>query len=189
MDPLRLDGEAERWRDLMRRYQQDDIGAFEELYSCTLPMFRDYLGALARDRARATDLAQESYLQLHRSRHTYDLSQPLRPWLLAIARHVWLMDRRRRARRLAREVVGLSPVPDLPVPSEIEGLIVRDTLASMLARLCPEGREAIVLHHIHGHTFREVAHMVKVTEAGARIRSSRALNALRIVANEREQRH
>jgi hypothetical protein len=31
---------------------------------------------------------------MHRARHTYDSSYPLMPWAMAIARHVWLMDRR-----------------------------------------------------------------------------------------------
>ena len=189
MDPSPPPGDAERWCDLMKRYQQGDLEAFEELYGCTLPMIRGYLGALTRDRARTADLAQESYLQVHRSRHTYDPSQPLRPWLLGIARHVWLTDRRRRGRRLAREVAGLDPLPDLPVPPEaVLGLVVRDALMQALALLPPDRREAIVLHHLYGLSFHEVGRVVGVSEGGARIRASRALAELRAMLGERGPR-
>ena len=36
---------------------------------------------------------------MHRARHTFDASFPLMPWAMAIARHVWLMDRRTLSRR------------------------------------------------------------------------------------------
>ncbi|HEX6738196.1 MAG TPA: RNA polymerase sigma factor [Vicinamibacteria bacterium] len=168
----------------MRRYQAGDIAAFEQLYGETLPMVRGYLGALTRDRVRTADLAQEAYLQIHRSRHTYDPALPLRPWVLAIARHVWLTERRGRGRRQAREVSGLDPLPDLAVPPEMEALAVRDTLLRALARLPADRREALVLHHVHGLSFREVGLVVGVSEGGARIRASRGMAELRALLAE-----
>ena len=35
----------------------------------------------------AEDLAQETLLSLHNKRHTYDLDQPLGPWISAVARY------------------------------------------------------------------------------------------------------
>jgi RNA polymerase sigma-70 factor (ECF subfamily) len=163
----------------MTRYQRGDIEAFEELYGRTLAMFRGYLGALTRDRSRTADLVQESYLQVHRSRHTYDPTQPVRPWMLAIARHVWLTDNRWRRRRLSREMVGLESLPEVPVPAEVEGLAARDVLMRALALLPADRREALVLHHVYGLSFREIGHVVGVSEGGARIRASRAMAELR----------
>jgi RNA polymerase sigma-70 factor (ECF subfamily) len=164
---------------LMVRYQQGEMAAFEELYGHTLPMIRGYLGALTRDASRTADLAQECYLQIHRSRHTYDPSLPVRPWMLGIARHVRLTHQRRRWRQLSREVDGLESLPDLPVPAEMEGLADRDALARALARLPADRREALVLHHVYGLSFREIARMVGVSEVAARIRASRGMTELR----------
>lgn len=169
----------EALRALMTRYQQGDIEAFEDLYGQTLPMMRGYLGALARDRARMADLVQEAYLQVHRSRHTYDPAQPIRPWLIGIARHVWLTDRRWRGRRLSKEVTGLEALPELPTPSGLDGLVARDALARALAALPEDRREALVLHHLYGLSFREIGSVVGVSEGGARIRASRAMAELR----------
>jgi RNA polymerase sigma-70 factor (ECF subfamily) len=163
----------------MVRYQQGEMAAFEELYRRTVPMIRGYLWAMTRDRARSADLTQESYLQIHRSRRTYDPRFPLKPWMLAVARHVHLMDRRKRGRRLSHEVEGLDAIPDPHVPAEMEGLADRDALERALAHLPGDWREALVLHHVHGLSFREIGRVVGVSEVGARVRASRGMARLR----------
>lgn len=178
----------EHLRALMRRYQQGDIDAFEELYGRTVGMVRGYLGALSRDRARAADLTQDAYLQLHRSRNTYDPAHPLRPWMLAIARHTWLTDLRWRKRRQSKEVGGLDGLPELPVPPEVDGFVAADVLARALARLPADRREALVLHHLYGLSFREVGGVVGVSEGGARVRASRAMGELRALLGPRGDR-
>lgn len=142
-------------------------------------MVRGYLVALTRDTPRAADLVQECYLRMHRSRHTYDPALPVKPWLLGIARHVRLTDRRRRWLLLSRETAGLDALPELPVPAEMEGWADRDALTGALAQLPADRREAIVLHHIYGLSFREIGGVVGVSEGGARIRASRGMSELR----------
>ena len=89
----------QRLRELMREYQSGRFEAFDEIYASIAPALRRYLLSQARDGAKADDLVQETFLQMHRARHTYDPSFPLMPWAMAIARHVWLMDRRTLSRR------------------------------------------------------------------------------------------
>ncbi len=91
--------EDHRLRELMREYQSGRFEAFDEIYASIAPAVRRYLLSQARDAAKADDLVQETFLQMHRARHTYDPSFPLMPWTMAIARHVWLMDRRTLSRR------------------------------------------------------------------------------------------
>src|SRR6185503_6871643 len=103
----------------MVSYQQGEMPAFDELYRRTLPMLRGYLRAFVFDQARVADLVQETYLQLHKARGTYDPRFPVRPWLLGIARHVRMQDRRALARRLAHGIVGIEALPEIPVPPEV----------------------------------------------------------------------
>ena len=83
----------------MSAYQAGSIEAFERLYVTLAPSLLGYLSSLVRDRSDAQDLLQEAFLQIHRSRHTYRPDLPVKPWVFAIARHMWLMDRRTRSRR------------------------------------------------------------------------------------------
>ena len=108
--------EDHRLRELMREYQSGRFEAFDEIYASIAPALRRYLLSQARDAAKADDLVQETFLQMHRARHTYDASYPLMPWAMAIARHVWLMDRRTLSRRpwAPDDVTAM----DLPVKAE-----------------------------------------------------------------------
>lgn len=172
-------------RSLMVRYQQGDLEAFDALYTRTLTIVRGYLSTLGRDRVRAADLAQETFLQAHRSRHTYDPRYPVTPWLLGIARHVWRMDRRTWWRRQSREVTGLDALPDVAsalvtsTPPELTRLADRETLARALALVGAERREAVLLHHVYGLSFREVGAVVGASEAAARVRACRGMADLR----------
>ena len=94
-----LDEADARLRMLMVRYQAGEADAFEQLYTMLAPSLRHYLLALARDAQRADDLLQDTFLQIHRSRRTYNPGRPVRPWAFAVARHMWLMDQRTRRRK------------------------------------------------------------------------------------------
>ena len=56
---------------LMMAYQAGSLEAFERIYTSLAAPVLGYLTALCRERAHAEDLLQESFLQVHRSRHTY----------------------------------------------------------------------------------------------------------------------
>ena len=160
---------------LMTAYQAGSLDAFERIYAALAPPVLGYLTSLSRDRSHAEDLVQESFLQVHRSRHTYRAELPLRPWVFAIARHVWLMDRGMRSRR---PVTG-SELPDLPVPAEVERLADRDTLGRALAAILPDRREALLLHHVWGFNFAEIGQLLGIRADAAKLRSSRGMGDLR----------
>jgi RNA polymerase sigma-70 factor (ECF subfamily) len=170
-------------RALMVRYQHGDAAAFDELHATMAPALRRYLISLARDAQWADDLLQETFLQLHRSRRTYNPAHPMRPWAFAVARNVFLMNRRARLRK-APPHVDLSDAPELPVPAEVERLGSDDELRRALARLPAAGAEALLLHHVWGFTFEEIGKMVGIRAGAARVRASRAMTALREMLRE-----
>jgi RNA polymerase sigma-70 factor, ECF subfamily len=171
----RLD--EERLRELMVAYQGGAYEAFEALYACLIGPVRGWLTGMTRDATRAEDLAQDTFLQIHRARHTYDRAYPVMPWVMAIARHVHLMDRRtasRRPRYVAEEYAPERAVsPD--VDRHAQGAPVRDALR----HVSPDRRGALLLHHIGGWSFREIARKLGIRETAAKLRSSRAVRQLR----------
>lgn len=166
-------------RQLMTAYQAGSLHAFERLYAGLAPALLGYLSTLCGDRAHAQDLLQEAFLQIHRSRRTYRSDLPVRPWVFTIARHVWLMDRRTRARRPKLD----QDLPDLPVPAEVEGLAERDRLRRALSALLPDRREALLLHHVWGFSFAEIGQLLGIRADAAKLRSSRAMGDLRKLLN------
>jgi RNA polymerase sigma-70 factor (ECF subfamily) len=165
--------------DAMVAYQSGRAEAFERLYAGLAPVLRRYHQSMARDGARVEDLVQETFLRIHRSRHTYSPAQPLLPWVLAIARHVFLMDRRSKDRRGRREVQPQEGMREPPDPANAERPIEVEALEQALARIPAERRETLVLHHVHGLGFREIARRLGISEGAAKVRSSRGVAGLR----------
>ena len=164
-------------RELMREYQGGRFEAFDEIYASIVPALRRYLLSHSRDAARAEDLVQETFLQLHRARHTYDPQFPLMPWAMAIARHVWLMDCRTRSRR--PWATGDVTEMELPVPAEAASLADRLEVRRALGQVAPAQRDALVQHHVLGFSFKEIAERAGIAETAAKLRSSRGMAQLR----------
>ena len=165
--------------EAMVAYQRGKLSAFEELYRHFAPKLRGYLAALTWDHALSEDLLQETFLQMHRSRRSYIPSRPVTPWAFAIARYVYLMDRRASTRRRKFEVGQLDVLPEIPVPAAMEGLATRGVLLRALGELSDERREAVLLHHVWGFSFGEIGAMLGIREGAAKLRAHRALQALR----------
>ncbi|GAB4224309.1 MAG: sigma-70 family RNA polymerase sigma factor [Acidobacteriota bacterium] len=172
-------GDESALTELMERYQGGDTRAFEELYAILAPQLGRYLRSLARDAALADDLLQETFLQLHRARQSYTPPRPVRPWAYAIARHVFLMSRRSRTRRARHETTAVVELPDAPVPPEVASLGDRDQVRRALAQVSDDHREALVLHHILGLSFREVGRVLGITEGAAKVRAHRGIVTMR----------
>ena len=166
-----------RLRELMREYQAGRFEAFDDIYASVAPALRRYLLSQVRDGAKADDLVQETFLQLHRARHTYDPGFPLMPWVMAIARHVWLMDCRTRSRRpwATEDVTEM----EWPVKADAASLADRLEVRRVLGQVAPARRDAVIQHHLLGFSFKEIAERTGIAETAAKLRSSRGIVQLR----------
>ena len=167
----------QRLRELMGEYQSGRFDAFDEIYAAMAPALRKYLLRQARDAAKADDLVQDAFLQMHRARHTYNPAYPLMPWAMAIARHVWLMDRRTLSRRpwTPDDVTEMT----LPVKPEAAALADRLEVRRALGQVAPPRRAALIQHHLLGLSFKEIADRAGIAETAAKLRSSRGMAQLR----------
>lgn len=171
---------------LMAAYQRGDLEAFETLYRQLAPGLLRYLTMVTRDRGRAEDLLQETFLQIHRSRRTYLPGRPVVPWAFAIARHVHLMDLRARSRRQLTEAPHpWDELPEVPVPPEAEGVVDRQGVQRALRKLPPDQLEAVVLHHVWGFTFREIGATLGIAAVTAKLRAFRGMKRLRAMLEGR----
>ena len=175
-DEAEIHGDLGTW---MVAYQGGEMEAFEQLYRKTANALRKYLLAMTLNASRAEELLQETFLQVHRARHTYQRPRPVKPWLFGIARHVYLMDCRAWHRRHRLEETGHEETPDLAIPSSFEVFAERDLLKRSLSLLSPEQREPLLLHHYWGLSFKEIAGVLGIREGAAKVRAHRALARLR----------
>jgi len=164
---------------LMAGYQAGDAGAFEEFYHLTRHRLYQFLLVKTLDSHWAEDLLQETFLQIHRSRRTYQQGRPVAPWIFAIARHIYLMSLRSRRRHEGRETPLEDILSDFPVPGTAGPGSDLSDVRKALALLPHEQREALLLFHYWGFTFKEIGATLGIRAGTAKLRAHRGLQRLK----------
>jgi RNA polymerase sigma-70 factor (ECF subfamily) len=177
---------------LMREYQSGSLAAFEALYRALAPRVNGFIRARVRDEARANDLLQETFLELHRSRHTYLPGHSVIGWTLGIAQNVMLRNRRQLRRRERIEVSAESlELDDQLTPRAAEPHAAQfelQPLQDALEHLSPDSRTTWWMRNIEGLSFDVIARRLGIAVTAVRLRCSRASRALR-AALERGPEH
>jgi RNA polymerase sigma-70 factor, ECF subfamily len=156
---------AQELRDLMARYQQGEVAALDELVRRISPSLLRYFAGSLSGRNDAEDLLQECWMQIHRSRHTYRSSEPLLPWIFAIARHTRL-DGYRKWRRLQSRELLVAEIPENLHGTAPETAFGQDELDRLLGSLPETQREVILMLKVSGMSLSEVARATSSTGSG-----------------------
>ncbi|HSR66490.1 MAG TPA: RNA polymerase sigma factor [Acidobacteriota bacterium] len=162
----------------MIRYQQGELRAFEDLYRELSPRLFRFLIYKGLREPLAEDLLQESFLQIHRSRHTYQPPRPVAPWAFAISRHLFLMHLRAQRRK---PVTNLDQGDWARLEEEVGNRDLESslTLEKALRSVSPQRKECLLLHYYLGFTFTEIGALLDISAGAAKLRSYRALQDLR----------
>src|SRR6266571_5029955 len=86
---------------LMLHVKQGDMGAFTELVDKYKQPVMNLAYRMLRDATESEDLAQNVFVQVHRSAHRYHVASKFSTWLFTIARNLCLNEIRRRTRHPA----------------------------------------------------------------------------------------
>jgi RNA polymerase sigma-70 factor, ECF subfamily len=158
---------------LMVRYQQGDFAAATDLIHHISPALHRFFLAKAMSRADADDLLQETWLRIHKVRHTYRAGEPALPWFYAIARHIRVDHYRKSIRTAAkeRELEEISNgVSAAPQHGELEAL---------LAPLSESQREVLAMLKVEGMSLEEVARATSSSVGSVKQKVHRAYKKLR----------
>jgi RNA polymerase sigma-70 factor, ECF subfamily len=177
-DPMTELESAQALERLMREYQCGSLAAFKALYRALAPQVNGFIRARVRDPARASDLLQETFLELHRSRQTYLPGNSVIGWTFGIAQNVMLRHRREARRRDQHEVsADWSALEEQLTPSAADFEL--QPLQDALNHLSPESRATWWMRNIEGLSFKVIALRLGIAVAAVRLRCSRASRALR----------
>jgi RNA polymerase sigma-70 factor, ECF subfamily len=159
---------------LMVRYQQGDFIAATVLIDRISPHLHRFFLARSMSRVDADDLLQETWLRIHKVRHTYRAGEPALPWFYAIARHIRVDHYRKSIRAAAGEKKLEEMSKGLSSPPHQDG-----ELDALLAPL-PEGqREVIAMLKIEGMSLEEVARATSSSVGSVKQKVHRAYKKLR----------
>jgi RNA polymerase sigma-70 factor (ECF subfamily) len=135
---------------LMSQYQRGDPAATTLLICQVSPLLLRFFTSQYGSRPEAEDLLQDTWLQIHKARHTYRPGEPVLPWIYAIARHV-KVDGYRRAQRIRSREQPMSPLPE---PRVFEGRGPAQTFDfdALVAVLPPGQREVVCMLKVRSNT-------------------------------------
>jgi len=177
-------------KDLMQRYCDGDAGAFRELYALVAPRLLGYLLKMARERALADDLLQQTFMKVHRARAAYVRGADPLPWIYSIA-HRTFIDEARKHKRAVVRVGDVEELPEVPAGLTGESADRRDdgradpelvtAALDALADLPHQQREAVVLTKLDGKSVAEAAAIAGTTTGAMKVRAHRGYEALRKV--------
>ena len=131
-----LKGDMNAFEHVVRRHQQKGLA---------------HARALTGNDADAADALQDAFVDAFRALARFDLDEKFYPWFAAILRNRCIKQRTRRATRPESGVIVDRETRPPLSPEQSVGLSVA------LDRLGPDDRELIVLKHLHGWTYDELA--------------------------------
>src|SRR4051795_13437760 len=163
-------------RDLVEAASRGDHEAFEVLATSA----GDRLFAVARLILRQADVAEDAVQEalVRAWEQLPSLRDPDRfdAWLYRLVVNACADQ----GRQLRRWTTGIKPLPVNPATDDDTSSVAdRDALERAFARLKPEQRAVVVLHHHNGFSAAEIARMLGIPEGTARSRLHYATEAMR----------
>ena len=154
--------------ELVKRIQQGDKDAAEELIRRWYPRVLRYCGWYAGDRQTAEDLTQETFLRLFRALPDYREEGKFRSFLLLIANRLCINESKR---------VTPYPLDEQEQPAEgasdaLRQVEDRDEIRYLLDGLPPDQRAAVILRFGERLSYQDIARAMgcKLRTAQSRVR-------------------
>jgi len=172
------DRERKLFRELVRRYER--------------PVF-SLLYRMVRDRALAEDLAQETFIKVLNGIKSYRPEFKFSSWIFKIANNAAIDHLRKRD----LDTLSIDGSPHATTPDEIAATALQvdgrgeDPLQEVearelggaieraIGRLRPEYRACILLRHVEGHSYEEIARILDLPLGTVKTYIHRARNELR----------
>lgn len=157
--------------DLMLRFQKGDNGSFEELIRRYEKSVLNAVYRYTSDRIAAEDIAQEVFLRVFKSRHTYLPKSPFRHWLFSILTNFCLNYVRDSK---LRQTVSLHKDEDNPqvnikdekaktVSDNLKKMELKIAVRDALNSLQPKQRMVIILNKYEDASYEEIAAEMKMS--------------------------
>ncbi len=158
---MAAEGRQSAFRELLVRYEKP-------VFSLVLRM--------VRDRTLAEDVAQEAFIKAFHAIRTYNPSYKFSSWLFKIANNLSIDHLRKRkldtvsidgspharsGEEQERSRLSLASSDESP-EAYVENRELGNQIETAIAELRPEYRTAILLRHVEGHTYEEIAEVMEV---------------------------
>lgn len=161
--------------ELMALYQQGSEEAFQVLYSRHSGKVLGYLRARSKSELEATDLFQEVFVKIHKSKHLYNSSWPVLPWIFSVTHSVLIDGVRKTARK--KEIFDFDFDQLATVENQDSGSLA--SVTPLIGALPENQQVALKMRYLEEKTFDEIAEKLKTSPTNVRQIISRGLKRLK----------
>ena len=175
-----------RQPDLVIRAQAGDPQAFTEIYRLHKKRVLSICVRMVHDLSLAEDLAQESFVQLHRKLGSFRGDSAFATWLHRITVNIVLMQLRKRVLPVVSLDEMMNDMPEQRPGREFgthdlaqAGVVDRLALQRAVDALAPGYRCVYILHDVEGFAHWEIAEMQKCSIGNSKSQLYKARRALR----------
>ncbi|CBE69914.1 MAG: sigma-70 family RNA polymerase sigma factor [Candidatus Methylomirabilis oxygeniifera] len=167
--------------ELIDRFLQGDGTAFDELVRKRQREVYNLAYRMTRNADDARDVSQEAFLQVYRNLSRFDRRSSLSTWLYRIVVNLCLNHLNRGSRALYATVDQHPDPADLAKGSlaRLEEREQADALTRAIETLPPQQRASLTLRVHHHLAHREIAEILGVSEATAKVHYFHAVQTLR----------
>jgi len=149
--------------DVIRAAAAGDVAAFESLVRLYSPQLWRFLRRMLGDAMLAEDVAQETFVRVHRNLSGFAFESKFSTWVFRVARNAALDALRRETRR--RRLTAILPARGVTAPPD-----AAVELQQAVQELPPLLREALLTVEVLGLTYREAADMLGAPEGTVKSR-------------------
>jgi RNA polymerase sigma-70 factor (ECF subfamily) len=162
----------------IRACRAGDVNAFRHLVERYQARALAQGRLLTRNEADAADATQDAFVDAFRSLSQFDPARPFYPWFYVLLRHRCSKQQFRRATR--------AESGDLPVTAVDPGISEEQLdLWRAIGQLPPDEAELVVLKHIEGWTYQELATALEIPRGTVMSRLFAARQQLMTLLGER----
>ena len=166
--------------ELMVMYQNGTENAFQILYDRHSSKIFSFLKKRIKKDEQVTDIYQEVFIKIHRSKQLYNKTLPVLPWLFTITKSVMLDELKKEKNFKFNDGFDLDQIA--AQSSEIKNNL--GEAESLLHKLPNTQKTAIQMKYIDDKTFDEIAESLKTTPLNVRQILSRGIKRLKELMSE-----
>ena len=169
--------------DLMEYFQEGRELAFNELVKRYTDRLHNFLFRYTHNHHDCEDLVQETFLRVHKSKHSYERIAKFSTWMYTIALNLAksLYKKKNRMQTVSIHKDETDPndyellIPDKSIlqDEELHNKLSLQHLEIALMKLLPEFREVVVLRDIQELTYEEIAEITDVPMGTVKSRINR----------------
>jgi RNA polymerase sigma-70 factor (ECF subfamily) len=180
--------------DLMEYFQQGTVEAFNILVERYSERLMHYLYSFLGDRRRCEDLLQDTFLRVHRNRHSYRRIAKFSTWLYTIAGNLARSEYRKRKRRRLQPIHSVNRDDEeyeMEIPDEsfspdrhAESTFQDRYIQEALNEIPPDFREVVVLRDVQQLAYDEIAQITGLPMGTVKSRINRGRTKLQNLLDE-----